>query len=33
MCGGMELEEMDEEMSDHQRWMVQKKIVLDLALL
>jgi hypothetical protein len=26
-CGGMELEKMDEEMSDHQRWVVQQKIL------
>jgi hypothetical protein len=33
-CRGMELEEMDEEMSDHQRWMVQQKIlVLTMVLL
>ncbi len=33
-CRGMEVEEMDEEMSDHQRWMVQQKtLVLTLALL
>jgi hypothetical protein len=33
-CGGIELEEMDEEMSHHQRWRVQQKIlVLTLVLI
>ncbi len=33
-CRGIELEEMDEEMSHHQRWMVQQKIlVITLALI
>ena len=32
-CTGMESEEIDEEMSDYQRWLVQQKIiVLTLAL-